>query len=60
MYEVSDEQGNSCFVESHKLAMKIVKDVHNPFINIVKLNDKVKVLKQHLIKTEDEFYEYFY
>ena len=60
MYEVSDEQGNRFFVESKELALQIVKERSNPFINIVKMSDKVKVSKRHLVKSYNDFLEHFY
>ena len=60
MYEVSDEQGNRFFVESKKLALQIVNERSNPFINIVKMSDKVKVSKRHLVKSYNDFLEHFY
>ena len=60
MYEVSDEQGNRFFVESKELALQIVNERANPFINIVKMSDKVKVSKRHLVKSYNDFLEHFY
>ena len=60
MYEVSDEQGNRFFVESKELALQIVNEKENPFINIVELNSKVKVSKRHIVKSYDDFLKHFY
>lgn len=60
IYEVSDEQGNRFFVESKELACQIVNEKENPFINIAKMSDKVKVSKRHLVKSYNDFLEHFY
>ena len=60
MFEVSDEQGNTCIVKDKDLAMLIVKDKSNPFINIFKMSDKAKVSKRHLVKSYNDFLEHFY
>ena len=60
MYEVSDKVGNSFFTKNYKLALEIVKDNSNPFVNIRKLNDKLKVAKEHLVKDMADFCVYFY
>lgn len=57
MFEISDEQGNSCVVEDRDLAMLIIKDKSNPFINIVELKNKSK---RNVIKTMEDFICYFY
>ena len=58
MYEVSDESGNRFFVESKKLACRIVKEGSNPFINIFKI--KGKVPKKDIVKDYDGFLKHFY
>lgn len=58
MFEISDEQGNSCFVETKDLALLIIKDKSNPFINLVECTEKVR--KEHIIKTMEDFICYFY
>lgn len=60
MYEVSDEDGNSFYTNNYDLALLIAKDKTNPFINIVKLNDKVKVDKDHIIEDMEDFLTYFF
>lgn len=60
MYEVSDEQGNRFFVESKELALRIVTERSNPFINIVEMSNKVKVSKRHLVKSYNDFLDHFY
>lgn len=57
MFEISDEQGNACIVEDRDLAMLIIKDKFNPFINIVELKNKSK---GNVIKTMEDFICYFY
>ena len=57
MFEISDEQGNSCVVENKDLAMVIIKDKTNPFINLVELkHNKTK----NVIRTMEDFIGYFY
>lgn len=60
MFEVSDEQRNRFFTESKELALVIVKDKTNPFINIIELDDRIQVSDRHIIKSYDEFLNYFY
>ena len=60
MYEVSDAIGNSFFTDSYELALKIVREIENPFINIVKVSRKVKVAKEHIVKSYADFCVYFY
>ena len=60
MFEVSDEQGNTCIVNDKSLAMLIVKDKSNPFINIVEMVDDKGLDKRHIIKTMEDFICYFY
>ena len=47
MFEISDELGNNCIVESKDLACMIVKDKSTPFVNIVELKDEVKGRAYH-------------
>lgn len=60
MFEVSDEQGNTCIVENKDLAMIIIKDKTTPFINIAEIKDESKFADRHVIKTMDDFISYFY
>lgn len=58
MYQVTDENGNAFFTRDYALAMKIIKDKNNPFINLFKTNEKVD--KKHIIESMDDFENYFY
>lgn len=60
MFEVSDEQGNRFFVESKKLACKIVNEKDNPFLNIIKLDDRIQISDRNIIKSYEHFLDYFY
>ena len=58
MYQVTDENGNSFFTKDYDLALKIIKDKNNPFINLFETKEKVD--GNHIIKTVEDFEEYFY
>ena len=60
LWEVSDEQGNKFYTERYTLAFTITKEKENPFINIMKVNDNVKIDKKHIINDYESFCEYFY
>lgn len=60
MFEITDENGNSCIVESRDLAMIIIKDKTTPFINIAEITDDSKFADRHVIKTLEDFLTYFY
>lgn len=60
VYELSDEQGNKCYVDNRSLAFSIVTEKQNPFINIVEVVDENKINKEHIISDYDEFCNYFY
>lgn len=58
MYQVTDENGNSFFTKDYDLALKIIKDKTNPFINLFETKEKVD--GKHIIKTIEDFENYFY
>lgn len=60
MFEVSDEQGNRFFVESKKLACRIVNEKDNPFINIIELDDRIQVSDRNIVRSYEHFLEHFY
>ena len=60
MYQVSDAIGNSFFTDSKALASKIVSEKDNPFIRMGRVSRRVKVAKEHIVKSYADFYVYFY
>lgn len=58
MFEVSDVQGNSCYVQDKELAEDIVKDKDTPFVKVVECDEDVR--DEHIIKTMSDFMLYFY
>lgn len=58
MYQVTDENGNSFFTKDYDLALKIIKDKTNPFINLFETKEKVD--EKHIIKSMEDFENYFY
>ena len=58
MYRITDKDGNAFYTEDHSLACAIVDDKNNPFNNLAKTNDKVA--KRHILKSIEEFEDYFY
>ena len=60
MFEVSDEQVNRFFVESKKLACRIVNEKDNPFLNIIELDDRIQVSDKSIIKSYEHFCNYFF
>jgi len=55
MFQLSDEIGNSFFVEDYQLALRIASENSNPFINVVKLDDRVKVDEEDVVTDYDDF-----
>lgn len=60
MFEISDEAGNSCIVEDKDLALIIIKNKSNPFINLAEIKDDKLFKDRHVIKTMEDFICYFY
>lgn len=58
MYRITDEDGNAFYTKDYALALAITKDKNNPFINLIKTNEKVD--KRHILETMEDFEEYFY
>ena len=60
MIQISDARGNCFFTDSKALAEKIVKGTDNPFIKCSKVSRKVKIAKEHIVKSYADFCVYFY
>ena len=60
MMRVSDAMGNCFFTDSKALAEKVVKGHDNPFTKCSKVSKKVKIAKEHIVKTYAVFCVYFY
>lgn len=60
MFKVSDARGNCFFTDSKSLAEKIVGGNDNPFIKYSRINRKVKIAREHIVKSYADFCVYFY
>lgn len=60
MFKVSDASGNCFFTDSKQLAEKVVKLNDNPFVKFGRVHPKLKIAKEHIVKTYADFCVYFY
>lgn len=60
MFKVSDEQGNCFFTDSKQLAEQVVELNDNPFVKFGRVNPKLKIAKEHIVKSYADFCVYFY
>lgn len=60
MFKVTDAVGNCFFTDSKALASRIVSERDNPFIKMGKVSRKVKIAKEHIVRTYADFCVYFY